>query len=229
MSPRSASPFRSRLMLLILLALTLAATGLSAKGKLGIYGIRMVPDGDDAENYSRPGWGIGIHGVLPMPRPFHLVAGTVGLDFINLLDETVEFRDRITQLRVEQQTNQYYARLVLGGQLGGHGRGFIRPYAGVNLAFILYGIDTDVVIPDDSDRENEIRQDLESRTEFAIGADITLGLDLNVSKRVVIDGGVRYLHTFSVTQQLGDDAETIHPRYFQIFLGVGLSFDLYRN
>jgi hypothetical protein len=189
----------------------------------------MVPFGDDAEDYSRPGWGAGIHVVVPLPQLDNLLAGTVGFEGANLLSKTVEFRDRVTGLRTEQQTDQTFLRLYLGGQVGGHGNGFVRPHAGLNLALAIYNYNVDVVIPDDSDRENEIRQNLQSESEVVFGYDFTLGVDLNFSNTIVVDGGVRYIKSFSVPQQLADEAETIHPQYFQLYIGVGIAFEFIRK
>lgn len=204
--------------------LFLCSSSTLAGGKVGIYGIRMVPRGDDAKNFSRPGYGGGIHLVAPLPQLLSFVAGTAGFEGINLLSETTTFRDQLTGLRVEQQTSQNYFRLFIGGQVGGHGKGFIRPHAGLNLALVFYGIGTDVVIPDDRDRENEIRQNLHDENHAVFGYDITLGIDLNFWNKWNLDGGVRYLKSFSLPQQLGEGSEKIHPEYFQIYLGVGISF-----
>jgi opacity protein-like surface antigen len=222
-----ASMTSSRLICLISLLVLLFCTGAAhASGKIGIYGIRMVPDGADAEDYSRPGWGGGLHIVVPVPQVYNLLAGTMGFEAVNLLNKTVTFQDRVTGLRTEQQTDQNFFRIYLGGQIGGHGSGFVRPHAGINLALAIYHYNVDVVIPDDSDRENEIRQDLASASETSFGYDITLGIDLNFSNTIALDGGVRYIKSFNVPQQLADEAETIHPQYFQIYLGVGASFDM---
>lgn len=196
-----------------------------AGGKIGIYGIRMVPRGADAEDYSRPGWGIGFHTVVPVPQLSNLLAGTAGFEVINLLSETVEFRDRVTGLKVEQQTDQNYGRFFLGSQIGGHGNAFLRPHAGLNVALAFYSIGTDVVVPDDYDRENEIRQKLCSEQKAVFGYDITLGIDLNISNKVALDGGVRYVKSFSLPQQLGEGSEKIHPEYFQTYIGIGVTFD----
>ena len=196
----------------------------TAAGKIGLYGIRMVPDGDDAEEFSDANWGIGLHVVVPAPQLANILAGTAGLEYINFMSSTTEFRDRITGLRTEQQTRQDYFRLYLGPQIGGHGHGFVRPHAGLNLAMVWYGIGTDVVIPDDHDRENEIRQSLGYERHVVFGYDITLGVDLYFSDKVVFDGGVRYLKSFGLPQQLGDGSKQVHPQYFQIYFGVGISF-----
>lgn len=204
------------------------STGFSdmiAGGKAGLYGIYMVPDGKDAENYSRPGFGLGVHIVIPAPQLANILAGTAGFEFINLLSKSIDLHDPYTRLRVEQNTDQNYMRLYIGGQVGGHGNGFLRPHAGMNLALIYYNISTDLVIPDDYG-DNEITQNLESEGHVVFGYDFTLGLDLNFSNKFMIDGGVRYLKTFSVPQQLGEmDSEKIHPQYFQIYLGVGVGIN----
>lgn len=200
-----------------------------AGGKIGLYGIWMVPRGDEAKDYSRAGYGGGFHIVAPVPQVMNFIAGVGGLEVVNLLSETISFQDGLTGLTVEQQTNQHYGRLYIGAQAGGHGKGFIRPHAGINLAFTFYGIGTDVVVPDDYDREKEIRQKLRDENHFVFGYDFTLGVDLNFWNKWSLDGGVRYVKSFSVPQQLGEGAETIHPEYFQIYLGVGISFRMIRK
>ena len=202
---------------------------LTAGGKVGIYGIYMAPEGQDAKAYSDPGFGIGLHVVAPVSFFADIVAGVGGLEYINLLSATTVFRDRVTGLRTEQQTEQGYFRLFLGGQVGGHGNGFLRPHAGVNIALVYYNISTDVVIPDDRNRENEIRQSLRSEGNVTFGYDLTFGLDLNFSNTIALDGGVRYLKSFSVPQQLGEGSVKIHPYYFQVYLGIGASFDMLKG
>ncbi len=196
-----------------------------ASGKLGIYGLRMTPNNTDATDFSEANWGGGAHLVVPVRQVANLLAGTAGLEYIHFFSETVEFRDPHTLLRVEQQTSQNCVRLYLGGQAGGHGHGFLRPHAGMNVALHIYSISTDVVVPDDSDRENEIRQHLDDRTETTFGYDVTLGVDLNFRDRFSVDGGVRYIKSFNLPQQLGEGSETIHPDYFQVYLGIGVSFE----
>jgi hypothetical protein len=190
--------------------------------KAGIYGIFMAPDGEDAENYSDAGFGFGLHIVLPAPQLLNILAGTAGFEITNLLTSSIDLRDPDTGLLVVQNTDQNYMRLYLGAQAGGHGNGFFRPHAGMNLALIYYSISTDLVIPD-SYGENEIVQNLDSEGHVVFGYDITLGIDLNFSNKFMLDGGVRYLKTFSVPQQLGDEGSVkIHPQYFQVYLGIGI-------
>lgn len=213
---------RVKAYLAMMLALLMAAP-LIAGGKVGLYGLRQVPDGTDAKDYSRAGWGGGIHAVAPLPQVHNLVAGTIGFDITNLLNETLVFYDPYLGDNIEQQTDQNIFRLYLGGQVGGHGNGFIRPHAGMNLSLLVYNIRTDAVVKDDLTGD-EIRKNLYDDTEVTVGWDMTLGLDLNFSNGIALDGGVRYLRSFSVPQQLAGRSEKIHPRYFQVYLGVGVSF-----
>ncbi len=217
------------LVVLTAFMLSLSSSQLWAGGKIGFYVTRMTPEGDDAQNYSRPGWGGGFHLVVPAPQLGNILAGVVGIEGINLLDQTVDFYDSKTLLRVEQQTSQNYYRFYLGPQIGGHGNGFLRPHAGINLALVVYNIHTDVVVPDDSDRENEIRQNLRNKTRSVFGTDITLGLDLNFSNTVALDTGIRFLKSFSQPQQLGDGSVTVHPQYFQIYVGIGMASEWIRK
>jgi opacity protein-like surface antigen len=62
----------------------------------------------------------------------------------------------------------------------------------------------------------------DSETEF--GYDLTLGVDLNFFNKICAEGGVRYMKTFGLAQQLGGEAVDISPEYFQFYLGVGIAF-----
>lgn len=207
----------------VLLLVIFFVSSLQAGGKLGIYGLRQVPDGDDAKNYSKAGWGGGIHFVAPLPQVHNVFAFVGGLEITNLMNKTIVFYDPYLGDDIEQQTDQNIFRVFLGGQIGGHGNGFIRPHVGINLSLSIYNIRTDAVVRDDTG-ENEIRKELFEDTEVSLGSDITLGCDLNFSNGIALDGGVRYLKSFSVPQQLGGQSEKIHPRYFQVYVGVGVSF-----
>lgn len=213
----------------VLLALAAVAAPAFASGKLELYGVRMDPNGRDAVQYSRPGWGGGIEGVLPLPGTAKLIAGVVGIEGVNLLSREKTFQDLTTGLRVLQQTSQTYGRFYLGGQLGSHSSGFLRPYAGANVAVVWYGISTDVVVPDDTNRENEIRQNLRDENQFAFGWDANSGVDLNFRDRWGIDIGVRYLHAYGVPQQAGDGAVTIEPGYLQYRVGIVLGSHSFAN
>ena len=191
--------------------------------KFGAYGIYMVPSGEDAEKFSRPGWGAGGHAEYVVPRSERLLSLDGGFEVVNLMMQTIERYDPDTLLRVNQETSQDYARFYLGADVGPHGHGFFRPYVGGNLAVSFYRIQTDIVVPNDADPENEIRQSLEGDSEASFGYDLTLGADLNFDT-FLVEGGVRFIKSFNVPQQLGlRNAVPIHPGYFQIFLGAGVT------
>jgi opacity protein-like surface antigen len=198
-----------------------------AGGKVGIYGIYMTPYGDQAKDYSRGGFGGGIHVVVPVPQLADVLAGVAGVEYVNLLSSKVSAMDPVTSLRVDQETSQGFTRIYLGGQVGGHGNGFLRPHAGVNIALEVYSYSIDLVVPDDYNREQEIRQSLHDESRWVFGYDLTLGLDLNFSNTIALDGGVRYVKSFSVAEQLGAGSVKVFPQYFQVYLGIGASFDMF--
>ncbi len=216
-------------LLWIVIAVLLGIADAPAGGKVSIYGVRMVPYLADAETYSRAGWGGGLRVVLPVPQIFNLFAGTAGFEVVNLLSHSETFWDRTTGLQVDQETDQNYLRLYLGGQVGGHGNGFLRPHAGVNIALVYYSITTDNVVPDTYNPGNEIRQNLRNEGNVVFGYDLTLGLDLNFSNKLALDGGVRYLKSFAVPQQLGEGSVKVYPQYVQIYLEVGIGLDYLTN
>ncbi len=200
-----------------------------AGGKVGLYGLRMEPHKSDAEDFSRTSWGGGLHLVAPIPQLDNILAGTVGFELVQFLSETVEFRDSTTGMLSEQQTEQNYLRVYVGGQIGGHGRGFLRPHAGINLALVYYRISTDFVIPDDDtgDADDTIRQNLREESHTTFGYDVTLGMDINILNKFPVDIGVRYVRSFNLPQQLGEGSVEIHPEYFQIYAGVGVAFSVF--
>ena len=216
--------FNLYFILILIIFISISLSDVIAGGKAGVYGIHMVPKGEDAENFSRPGLGFGLHIVVPVPKLANILAGTAGLEFINLLDNTIDLRDRTSGRWDEQKTSQNYFRLFIGAQVGGHGNAFFRPHAGMNVALVVYSISTDLIVSDSWD-EDEIVQNVSNESHVVAGYDITLGIDLNFSNKFAIDGGVRYLKSFAVPQQLGEGSEKIHPQYFQVYLGIGLAFD----
>ncbi|MDP8229412.1 MAG: hypothetical protein P9M15_08165, partial [Candidatus Electryoneaceae bacterium] len=216
------------IILLVVIALVGGLSNAVVAGDIGAYGIYMVPRGVDAEDYSRSSFGFGMQYVAPMGKVNNFLYGVAGFEVINFLSETVKFTDPVTQLRVEQQTDQTYFRFYAGPRIQGDKISFIKPYVGLHIAFVLYGISTDVVIPDDSDRENEIRQNLSSQSESVFGADLTIGTKIEFGTAFLFDGGVRYLSSFSLPQQLGDGSVTVHPNYLQIYVGIGTSLSAFK-
>lgn len=205
---------------LVVLA-TVAAHAAGTPLKVALYGMRIEPSGTDAKQFSKPGWGGGIRAVVSPPVLAHGVALALGFDVANLLDQTTTRYDPQTLLRTDQHTSQNFFRVALGGEIGPHGHGFFRPFAGANVALHVYHIGTVLEIPDDQDPNRTIRQDLGSESKAAFGYDVTLGTDFQY-RRFFLEGGCRFLKSFNVPQQLSSAAAVhIHPGYFQIFVGVG--------
>jgi hypothetical protein len=200
---------------------TLALPALAAIPRVTLYGLAMDPTDKTARDYSDPGWGGGIDVSWPVTGTDGLLSVIGGFEAASLLSRVKKFQDQTTGLRIEQHTNQVYGRLFLGGELGPHGNGTIEPYGNLAVALVMYGISTEVVIPDDSDLENSINQHLSDHTEAAFGWSAGAGVNLNFGKWG-IDGGIRFLKQYGVPQQLGAGAVTIQPSYFQYRLGVSI-------
>ena len=183
----------------------------------------MDPADQDAKDFSDASFGGGVRARFSIFHLSPIIAAGVGIELISMLSETHTFQDRTTGLLVEQQTEQDYFRIYLGPEIGPRGPGFFRPHVAAHIAYVNYGISTDIVVPDDVNRENEIRQNLRSLHRSAVGYDLDAGADLNFGVWF-LEGGARYAKSFNVPQQLGDGAVTVHPGYFQIYAGVGMNF-----
>ncbi len=201
----------------------------AASGKFQGYVLFAEPNDQDARRYSRGNWGVGGNLVLAVPQLEEFVAAVGGFDVTRLLSQRTTVFEPATGLAWEQQTRQTYVRVYLGGRVGPHGNGFLRPYVGMNLAYVHYGYSIDLVLPDESDPENEIREHVAGVHHSALGWDASAGLDVNIANRVPIEVGARYLKSFNVPQQLGDTWKQVWPSYVQFYLGVGLDFGPGRN
>jgi len=197
------------------------ARGEGTPAKFALYGLRITPSGTDAEQFSDDGWGVGINFYGSPDVLMHGLAFGAGCEFVNLMSQTTVLYDPDTLLRTEQETSQDFFRIYLGPEIGPHGHGFFRPFAGANIAVHFYRIGTQLIIPDDVDPSQSIVQDLGNETNTSFGYDFTVGADLQV-KRYFIESGVRFIKSFNLPQQFGNAAAvTIHPGYFQIFIGLG--------
>jgi hypothetical protein len=209
-----------------LLAVLLGMADVAEAQKLGLHLIYMEPNGPDAEGYSEPAGGIGIHAVLSLPRPVNMLGLVIGLENIYMGMETRETHDPYTGETIIEDIWQRYTRLFFGAELGGHGRGFLRPHIGMNFAVVNYGFEVDVVT---TEEENFITQNFKRDNHWLFGQDITLGLDLRVSRKIFVDFGIRYLKTYSVPVQLNRGLTTVYPEYFQVYLAVGGMFESIGN
>src|SRR5262245_8542803 len=200
-----------------------ALPAFAATPRFTIYGLAMDPTDKAARDYSDPGWGGGLDVSWPVTGTEGMLSMIGGLELASLMSSVKKFQDQTTGLRIEQHTDQDYGRLFLGGELGPHGNGTIQPYGNLAIALVIYGIATDVVIPDDSDLENSINQHLSDHTEAAFGWSAGAGVNLNFGKWG-LDGGLRFLKQYGLPQQLGAGSVTIQPSYFQYRLGVSIPF-----
>ncbi len=213
---------RSKIACALALLLLFATPLFAATPRAGLYVNRLDPSDAQARDFARPGWGGGLDISWPLDGTQGMLSAIGGIEVSSLLSKVKVFQDQLTGLRVEQHTDQFYGRLFVGGELGPHGNGFLEPYANAAIALVFYGINTNVVVPDDYNRENSINQLLSEQNEAAFGWSAGTGVHLNFG-RWGIDGGLRFLKQYGVPQQLGDGAVTIQPAYIQSRLGVTLA------
>jgi len=179
----------------------------------------MEPGNSDARDFSKGNFGGSFEyefHFVGIPDP---ISWAAGFDYIDMLSEETTYYEE-SGLRVVQETDQEYYRFWFGPRLKSHANAFFRPYIGIHGALIYNMIETDVVIPDDYDPDNEIRQILSSASELLFGYDITAGLEMRVSKDWSLDLGMKKLETFGEPQQLSDRAVTVQPSYYLFYVGV---------
>ena len=179
----------------------------------------MEPENSDARDFSKGNFGGSFEyefhfGGIPDP-----ISWAAGLDYINLLSKETTYYEE-SGLRVVQETNQEYYRFWFGPRIRSHANAFFRPYVGLHGALIYNVIDADLVVPDNYDPDNEIRQDLSSDSEFLFGFDITAGLEMRISNEWSLDLGMKRLKTFGEPKQLSYGAVTVHPSYNLFYVGV---------
>ena len=179
----------------------------------------MEPENSDARDFSKGNFGGSFEyefHFVGIPDP---ISWAAGLDYINLLSKETTYYEE-SGLRVVQETNQEYYRFWFGPRIRSHANAFFRPYVGLHGALIYNVIDTDLVVPDNYDPDNEIRQDLSSDSEFLFGFDITAGLEMRISNEWSLDLGMKRLKTFGEPKQLSYGAVTVHPSYNLFYVGV---------
>ncbi|MFH1681116.1 MAG: hypothetical protein ABIH26_10785, partial [Candidatus Eisenbacteria bacterium] len=145
---------------------------------------------------------------------------------VNLQNEKVLIPEALGLFFAEQTTSQDYIRAYLGARLGGHGSGFLRPFIGFNIAWVNYRLSTTLSVPTDT-QEDPFLSQTSSHNKSVFGYDLTLGLDLNFSNTVVLEGGVRYMKSGSFDQTFGEEENSIKvsPEYFQFYIGAGIAFE----
>jgi hypothetical protein len=188
--------------------------------QVALHGIYMVPDGVQASDYSRPGFGLGGTCIFPIGSIPEVVRAGAGFEFVNLLSKSRDFIEANTGFPFTQETNQNFWRVYAGLHVGTRGDVLFRPYASLNIALTVHSIVAEVVVKDQYDSTKEVRRITGSDHTLVAGFDGTFGIDLNVSRLLAVDGGFRFVKSFAVPQQLGEGSVRIYPHYYQIFLGV---------
>ena len=218
---RARASYGARIVILLCAALFTAGETSAVPIKAEIYVLGRFPSGPEAKDHSGEGAGLGGCIVFPSHRVAKLFAAVGGVDWVELESKTrgLDWTDYNAETR--QITTQHYARIYVGGEIGGHGHGFLRPHAGVNFAVIGYWIYTRVQEWDYQTADWETFRPKRLRFRPSLGYDLSCGMEFNFRDKWMIDLGLRTLRSLFVPLQLGDDAVTIYPQYGEIYLGVG--------
>jgi len=213
-----------------------------AASKTTTYWALMFPEDDTSGDFVRPGWGGGVRHASTLPLTGSMLSVVLGSEGINLQDTSYYYYDADTYTWETQHTDLNYYRLYIGGQIGGQGGFFLRPYVGMSLSLVVYHVSSAIEFQrddsyydyydddyyDDYDDYDDYDQTyylpIGGDIEYGFAYDLSVGLDLNLGNVASFEGGIRRLKSFDEPRQLGYDAITVHPAYRQYYVGVGLSF-----
>ncbi len=187
----------------------------------------MEPGNSDARDFSKGNFGLSGEIEFHFVGIPNWVSWAAGLDYIDMLNDRTTYKNAVG-MRVVQETNQDYIRLWFGPRLRSHANVFFRPYVGIHGALIYSTIETDLIVPDDFDSDNETRQRLSADSDLLFGYGATAGVEMRFSRERSLDLGVKRLETFGVPQQLSYGAVTIHPSYNLYYIGVRFTEDTFR-
>jgi hypothetical protein len=206
------------LCVLLLLAATSSHAQIMGRGRL----IYRGPTGPEATDYSGDGGGLGLELVVPTVKLAHVAAFDLGADWVSFGDEVVDLDWSDYHELARQHTTQSYLRLYVGGELGGHSHGFLRPHVGADFALVGYWYSRKVEVWDDQEQDYVTEEWKHFAFRPALGVDASAGLEFNFNDHWMLDFGFRYLRSLFLPMQLGPDAVTIYPQYTDIYVGIGL-------
>lgn len=175
------------------------------------YLLRVDPHG---ETPGKPGWGLGAEGAwnfLAMPRFLTL---ELGIDGGNL-----ESDDRTSPDADVLTASHDYFRVFGGIAASVDGLSRLQPHAAVHLALVRQ--DARLLRFDPTFGEFE---EVESDSHSGVGYDVAGGVALRLSRRMRLDGGVRYMAApqIEVQEEFGTSTR---PRFALIYLGLGIGRD----
>ena len=177
------------------------------------YALRVDPRG--GEGPRDPGWGFGGEGAWyfsPIPRAFTLKLGADGGN-IDSDDEAI-LPPGASQPIVLVTSHDYF-RIFGGLDVGVHGRARIQPHTAVHVALVRQ--DFRALRFDTTFGEF---QEEESDSDTGFGYDVTAGIAVRLTRRLRLDGGVRYMRVPKVSTRVSAD-----PEFALLYLGLGFQTD----
>ncbi len=161
-----------------------------------------------------PTWGFGGEGAWyfsPIPRVFTL---KLGFDAGSL-----DFDDEATLSGAEQPivlvaSHDYY-RIFGGLDVGFHGSARFQPHAAVHVSLVRQGFQLlrfDTTFGEFHEEDSE--------TDTGLGYDVTAGIAVKLTRRLRLDGGLRYMRIPRVFTRVSAD-----PDLALLYLGLGFQTD----
>lgn len=216
----SAHPAHPALLAPILALTLLAHPAWAVGGRVAVHGVHLDPRGD-AEGLGKDGWGGELEGVVtfsPLPSILALSGGVMISQFSS---EKVVFQPGPFAFRRELTTEQMLYRFYLGSEVGPHGHGFFQPFVAAHGGVVVHSLSQTLTEPDDVIPENT-RTQSQSENDTGIGYDAAAGVCWNFNNRFSVVTGARYLRSYGLNEQLGEDEKTVDPEYIEAFVGLGV-------
>lgn len=214
--------------LVVVIVASSAGPGATAEGKLSAYASRLIPTGDGSGECGQSDWGGAIYVVFPIPLVGSIPAGVFGAEFTRFLNDSEKYVDK-TGANVERKIDQDYIRFYLGFRIARQGNRSLRPFVGINLAVIDYGIGIDETIQGYDHEVAPVTQDVFDQRGTSLGFDLSAGAEMVLFNIVSIEAGSRYMRSFSPVKELGEHAVRISREYFQFYVGAGILFDVFKR
>jgi len=179
----------------------------------------MVPENEEARLISNGNWGLSGEIEFHIQGIPDYISWAAGLDWVDMLtEESLVWVP--PGVWITRQTDQVYYRFWFGPRLRSHNKGFLRPYAGANIAIIYYSYETWFL-----DFSGQSRILIASDGEFALGYGIDGGIEIRTASTWSLDLGAKLLRTFGEPRQLSFDSVTVQPSYLMYYLGVRFLFE----
>lgn len=222
---------------ILLIAFFFAVPGgnIRAQAKYSLYVARLSPHNNVTADFGEPKWGFGLAAVVPITQASIFPAFNIGLEYFKCYGESNEYWDP-DYGPYDIRTSQTIYRFYTGGRAVLSGSKIIHPFIGGDITLMICPMHTDYVTvvpsyPYENWRPStELSEILEGQIKTPFGYDLNAGCEFQLADTFILEGGMRYLHSFNAPVHFDDyRAVTIASDYFQIYFAAGKFFHTHRN